>query len=395
MKNLASLYGHYLPTPLANKPSIFWVLPSCIIGIEIEMENTSDCLWRNGFIKRIEGSYRFDTTNADMMCKYWTLHMDNSLRNAGIEFVSLPLYGVDLCAALNSVSNLKLKTKGLWNPSFSSRCSTHIHLDIRDLNKEQLLSLVCLYTLFESVMFDYWSARRKHGVYCVPISEQDVISNVLSRTNSATSDDEIQASLEFCSESNRYSALNLAAIKKYGSLEFRQGDGTLDEEKIEVWIQILMCLKKYILEFSPKTMLQHITQMNFEILSKEVFGKFYSKLFKSPDFSHYKTDMMKAKYVIKGILLGAQSYKHWGIVEDANEVLKLYTRSTPTSVLGNFMIKNIKHQVQKTSTRDQDIQEIMEEDMSRVEPAVQNYITTDPHENATRIYRATTVGEYR
>lgn len=307
----AELFGHKL-TKLKNKSSDHWALPECTIGIELEYECLMNKLIDTGIIQTGPREELTLSSNYRYLSAHWSFHTDHSLRNYGIEFVSSPLFGEDL---LDAIQLLNEFFDDLGNndivPTITSRCGTHIHLDVRDLDKEELLSLVCLYALYEYILFDFWGAERKHSIYCVPLNHTDILVGPLANMHYFKDDFYMRDVFESSfSEEQRYCALNLASIQKYGSLEFRHGLGTEDTAKLINWIQIIMCLKKYIIGKSLKEIVRDITIRDFEELSRQVFGEFYNTLFSMEDFSYYKATMFDGKHNIKTIFLGALKNSH-------------------------------------------------------------------------------------
>lgn len=203
-----------------------WVLPSCLIGVECE----------------IEGLHKIPALSVR---SYWYAAHDNSLREIGdllsVELVTkFPLCGKDLSAALSEYSKIIMGAKS--PPIFSARTSTHIHVDVRDISLDQLYRFIILYTIFERVLFKWVGEDRDSSNFCVPFykAEGDIFESLSSDIENGLSD-----LYKVLSDRNRYAAFNLAALKKYGSVEFRHLHGTGDKEKIKTWINIIMSLKKY------------------------------------------------------------------------------------------------------------------------------------------------------
>ena len=83
---------------------------SYIFGIEIEVENVATMV--------IDAYDR----------SYWNVVEDHSLRNNGLEFVSIPLRGDQIERALTQFNKALPKEH-----DFSPRTSVHIHMNVRDL----------------------------------------------------------------------------------------------------------------------------------------------------------------------------------------------------------------------------------------------------------------------
>lgn len=245
-------------TYLGN-PSL--VLSDCFIGIEVELEGLP-----TGEILAEES--------------YWDIKADNSLRNYGGasgEFVlKFPLCGEDLIRALKEFSEVIGEFSS--PPVTSERTSVHVHLDVRDLSPDQLYSLVVLYCVFERVLFSYCGKERETNNFCLPfyLAEGMVFEQLADVQNSAG----LLAFTDRMSDNYRYSALNLCALRKFGSIEFRQCAGTYDAARILEWANIIMCLKKYIMEnnISFDTFPAHISDVRYVGIVAEVFGKYAEKL---------------------------------------------------------------------------------------------------------------------
>lgn len=97
-------------------------------------------------------------------------------------------------------------------------CGLHIHLDVFDETKEQRNNIALYWQAFEHVFFALVSASRRGNHYC--------------RANHGEP-------LSYL-EGDRYRALNIAALSKFGTFEVRLHQGTLDRAKIEYWIRLLL-----------------------------------------------------------------------------------------------------------------------------------------------------------
>ncbi|MFW3388497.1 UNVERIFIED_CONTAM: hypothetical protein RF648_21140, partial [Kocuria sp. CPCC 205274] len=106
MTTVASTFGMRVNYPSIEKHPL--IVGTHLAGVEIELENLA-----------IEHpSFR-----------YWTAKNDGSLRNNGMEFVcSHPWGGVDLYNAAVEIDGFLFGN----NPDDTWRCSTHVHVDVRD-----------------------------------------------------------------------------------------------------------------------------------------------------------------------------------------------------------------------------------------------------------------------
>src|SRR5689334_1773044 len=126
------------------------------IGLEIEVENLPLPLNESG-----EG---FKTIPP----KGWSLHLDRSLRNSGVEFVfATPAGGMEIEKRLKSLESFidDLKTK----PKATNRCSLHVHVNAGNCNTGQLLKWILLYCVYEPLIFSEFAAERESSNFCVPV----------------------------------------------------------------------------------------------------------------------------------------------------------------------------------------------------------------------------------
>lgn len=195
------------------------------VGVEIELENARP-----------------------LRLTYWNSIRDGSLRNNGQEYVMRqPLGGVDLFEAAIEIDS------ALHNihPDASWRCSTHVHVDVRDMTVPQFKKFLLLYILFEGVIFECSGIHRYQNNFCPAYGfAQDMIVR-LSRV--WDHDDE-----SFLSGINtgrrsgsrdKYSSLNLLPIFTQGSAEFRGSEPKYTKGKLLRLCNRLLSLKKLAMDF--------------------------------------------------------------------------------------------------------------------------------------------------
>lgn len=132
----------------------------------------------------------------------------------GQEFASKITCGDSTIRTVRQVCTALRRLGGKVNDS----CGLHIHLDVFDDSKEQRNNIIVYWQAFEHVFFALVSASRRTNTYCRPSRGEDM----------------------HYLENDRYRALNIAALSKFGTFEVRLHQGTLDREKIEYWIRLLL-----------------------------------------------------------------------------------------------------------------------------------------------------------
>src|ERR1700761_3192694 len=189
------------------------------IGLEIECEGTN-------------------LFNAPV--QYWVTHQDNSLRNHGdhppIEYVlQKPIPRGDVPKALDYLSK-KLKESGSTIDE-STRTSVHVHVNCQKLTMKEVYQYILLYMIFEEILVDFSGPGRPGNLFC--LRAKDAEYNVQVMENAIKT----ESFTEMFSPDLRYTACNTASLGKFGSLEFRSLRGTVDQELIQTWVDILLLLK--------------------------------------------------------------------------------------------------------------------------------------------------------
>ena len=218
--------------------------PNALLGIEVEVENI-----REG----IPLEY------------YWKIKADHSLRNHGVECVSIPLRGHQVEHALRY---LKTQMCTFNKPDFSNRTSVHVHLNVRDMSWSQVKVLVILYALFERHFFNLAGTKREQSIFCVPLYKSNQLSTILHIQNGGT-------------KWHKYNALNLGTILGdgdvgcYGTIEFRHLYGTDDLPTLMTWINNILLLRKASNEYKLEDLLEKVKTLN----STSEYVQLYEKIF--------------------------------------------------------------------------------------------------------------------
>lgn len=243
------------------KEDTSWVLPTTMIGVELELEGVKT-------FPKFSGP------------QYWETKEDGSLRDiddegsTSMELVfAIPLCGYDLTKALSILKHTLDKQK--YKPVVSPRCSTHIHIDVRELNFNKLLNLLIIYTIVERPLYHYCGNDRENNNFCLPFYKAESrVFNAISQKDILGTKDRL---VNITSGDRRYSGLNLCSLQRFGSLEFRQLPGTTDVDKITQWINIIMCIKKAALDYTEElqTLPVSFSEKGIEKNVKEIFGEYY------------------------------------------------------------------------------------------------------------------------
>ena len=223
--------------------------PMFLFGMEVEVENVPDPVIR---------------------CQkqpYWTITTDNSLRDYGFEFITPPLRADQFEGALKQL-NYSLPN----NCRFTPRTSVHVHMNVRDLNIEQINSLILIYTVIEGVLFN-WVGTRKDNVFCIPIIDTDYVQNYITFVNDPR---------DMVESWNKYTAFNMQPVCTKGTVEFRHMYGTANVNVLLKWINILSKLKQFAKRYTLMQVKSTILELNsnsqYEMFIDDVFEDYAEEL---------------------------------------------------------------------------------------------------------------------
>lgn len=211
-----------------------------LFGIEVEVENI---------------------TNQIHKLNYWTITRDNSLRNNGLEFVSLPLRSNQIEGAIQELTEALPK-----DASFSERTSCHVHMNVRDLTISEIYNVLIIYMAMENVLFKWVGHGRDKNIFCLPLTETNFYKN-LKRFES-----EPRHTIEYW---NKYTALNIIPILEKGTVEFRHMYGTIDSTTMLTWITFLCCIKDAAKRWETHKLEERIQQLN----TNSEYSQFITEIF--------------------------------------------------------------------------------------------------------------------
>lgn len=198
----------------------------------------------------------------------WKVEEDGSLRgNDNAEYVfQMPLNKEEATNAFSYlIDYLEEFGEGL---SPSRRTSTHIHVDCRTLNMNQLFNFIILLIVFEELLVDWCGEERKGNLFCLQTKDAEGffirVEDFLNHKHK-----------DYLGDKIRYSAINLAALPKYGSVEVRSLRGTVDKEIFNTWLGVLAHLRKVAEVYD--NCWDIVTEMSQDgpvVFSKKILGPF-------------------------------------------------------------------------------------------------------------------------
>jgi hypothetical protein len=128
---------------------------------------------------------------------------------------------------------VKSLTKKDTRLDFSFRTSTHVHLNVLNFTKKQIQALVYLSHLVEDLLVNYSGATRVGNRFC--LRTKDAEHKIEAFKQWLT----VPGWAKLSQEELKYSAINIATIMQYGSIEFRSLRGTIEKEVVIPWLSVI------------------------------------------------------------------------------------------------------------------------------------------------------------
>lgn len=240
---------------------------SVLIGVEVEVEGV------------------LDPKKASYSPPGWTTISDHSLRNSGVEYVSLPMRGSQLKFALAGLHAHLMS----FSPAvdFSWRTGFHFHLNMREETQECLVNMLILYLLFEDSLFTFVGEKRRQANFCVPLQDTDFCEDFSELLNGN------KTLSRFILNCQKYSALNIRPLNindhsgggdgtnigggaGKGTIEFRHLPGSAPFDKQINWINLSLRLLHFARGIQLDALEEIVSNINnypsYINLAEEVFN---------------------------------------------------------------------------------------------------------------------------
>lgn len=213
-------------------------------GVEVEVEGDNLPAASVGFIKEHDGS----------------------LRGESAEYVFKG--PVSKKGAVNRINNLyKAYEETGTKVRNSYRCSVHVHMNVQEFTMTQVANLFVLYATFEEYLVKYCGEHREGNLFCLRLSDAEYTVQTFIKGLVKGRYDLFQ------SDNLRYAAINIAALAKYGSMEFRAMRGTDSAKDIIDWINLLDCLHVAARKFkNPLEIVEQASLRGCDVLADDIFG---------------------------------------------------------------------------------------------------------------------------
>lgn len=185
--------------------------PGFVAGIECEIENILNTPEKISLFKTVP---------------------DGSLRNHGLEFVSDPLPMEKLLTSFTKLHS----TITYGDLAFSTRTSTHVHINCRHMEDTAVKTMFLLYALLEPFFFMMVAPNRRDNIHCVALTDT-YLPKIYNKSI-----------FSLITRWHKYTALNLLPLATQGSVEFRHLQGTSCVNTLKAWLMCLDNLQKLALD---------------------------------------------------------------------------------------------------------------------------------------------------
>lgn len=223
-----------------------------LFGIELECEG-----------------YAVDWDGGDDIVRQWEPHRDGSLRNNHGDACEWVFKGpVTYEKSIERVNLLfdYFKRRGS-RLVCSNRTSTHVHFNMGDKQAYQVVNMFILFTILEDLLDRYCGEDRRGNLFC--LSSRHAEEQVRWVENACFK----SGAFNFA-DNNRYCAFNLAALNKFGSVEFRSMRGLDNREDMLAWLEILKEFTNYACYMmkNPVNLIEEISMVTPLGFIKKVFS---------------------------------------------------------------------------------------------------------------------------
>ena len=164
----------------------------------------------------------------------WRLEHDGSLRGNSAEYVfRAPVLPNSVGPKLDTLfEELDFANIDLME---SHRTSTHVHVNMSDKTPVQIMTVVTLYAVVEELLTLFVTPERRSNAFCLRFCDsQHSVSYLANRLRERN-----PHLLRISEGTSRYTSLNLQALNKFGSLEFRLMQGAQNAHEAHSWFKLI------------------------------------------------------------------------------------------------------------------------------------------------------------
>lgn len=206
---------------------------------------------------------------------YWERISDGSLRGESCEYIFKKAFQRKTVGKALAYLEKKL-SQDSTRVFPSPRTSVHVHVNVQDLSMTQVHNFILLYLLYETFLIKLCGEERAGNFFCLQNKDAEFISSFLAEMEPRAR----VARASYHTDELRYAALNINALSRFGSLEFRGMEGTIEAERISSWVSILLKLKDASRSFTnPSEMFNQLSLTGAHPFTEQIFQDDFNKVF--------------------------------------------------------------------------------------------------------------------
>lgn len=196
----------------------------------------------------VEIEYEGYNQRQDYRMEWWNTTRDGSLRNGGVEFVSIPLSNSGAVDRAFAELELLRRTAFTAQPSF--RCGVHVHMDVTNMEMRQFLAFCTYYAIVEPALMEQCGEERQDNVFCVPwYHTPRQVVRPLGDAYLALAKPQSKMGMRTLARAmlvglNKYQAMNLLPIQTQGTVELRMAPTWEALGDIKRWVELCMDLRR-------------------------------------------------------------------------------------------------------------------------------------------------------
>lgn len=230
----------------------------------LELTRTNKCAGEIGLEIEVEG-----TNLPRALSNLWRVDKDGSLRGESFEYVLAKPLSVNMVQkALNHLEEAYKHCGSVVNNSV--RAGIHVHINVQEMTLMQLWTFITLYYTLEGMLVKWCGKEREGNFFCLRCQDAEAVLFYLSR---AIKTGKLNA---IATDEIRYASLNLNAVVKYGSVEFRSMRSTTDFKSVMDWVCVLKRIKDQSLKFNTPLEVVDACLSDMEKFPKKILGNLYN-----------------------------------------------------------------------------------------------------------------------
>jgi Putative amidoligase enzyme len=164
----------------------------------------------------------------------WSIVGDGSLHSGptgfvGVEIVS-PVIDTDKATDLTTIKRICAALQDI-GCTVDEHCGLHVHVDTEDMSVADIKRIFGRYSQYEDIIDRFMPLNRRGSLYYAK-SGKPMVGQVFAV--------DTKSALARVLGGQRYWRVNLDAMLRHGTIEFRQHSGTINYETIMRWVSFLM-----------------------------------------------------------------------------------------------------------------------------------------------------------